>query len=334
MTQINLKNLCKSYGALDVLKNVDLSINCGEFVAFVGPSGSGKSTLLRLICGLEDITEGSIEFDGKNVAALSPSERGVAMVFQSYALYPHMTVYENMAFALRQIGRSRTEIRRRVVEAAETLEIGHLLDRKPRQLSGGQRQRVAIGRAIVRDPKVFLFDEPLSNLDAALRAQTRLEIASLNARMRETSMIYVTHDQVEAMTLADRICLLHDGRIMQVGSPRTIYDTPESVFVASFIGSPSINLMRGRWAEMHGCRTLGVRPEHIYRDEDQPAWKGKVKYIEDLGAEQYIHVEIDDRTNLVVRREEESAIRIGQAVGLSADPGKLHRFDAQDQRLE
>ena len=201
MTQINLKNLCKSYGALDVLKNVDLSIDCGEFVAFVGPSGSGKSTLLRLICGLEDITEGSIEFDGKNVAALSPSERGVAMVFQSYALYPHMTVYENMAFALRQIGRSRTEIRRRVIEAAETLEIGHLLDRKPRQLSGGQRQRVAIGRAIVRDPKVFLFDEPLSNLDAALRAQTRLEIASLNARMRETSMIYVTHDQVEAHDL-------------------------------------------------------------------------------------------------------------------------------------
>lgn len=333
MTQIDLKSICKSYGALDVLKNVDLSIKSGEFVAFVGPSGSGKSTLLRLVCGLEDITGGSIEFDGRNVAALSPSERGVAMVFQSYALYPHMTVYENMAFALRQIGRSRSEIRRRVVEAAETLEIGHLLDRKPRQLSGGQRQRVAIGRAIVRDPKVFLFDEPLSNLDAALRAQTRLEIASLNARMRETSMIYVTHDQVEAMTLADRICLLHDGRIMQVGSPRSIYDVPESVFVASFIGSPRINLMRGMWAEMHGCRTLGVRPEHIQRDEDQPVWRGKVKYIEDLGAEQYIHVEIDDRTSLVLRRQEESAVRIGQAVGLSADPCKLHRFDAQDQRL-
>ena len=334
MTQIDLKSICKSYGALEVLKNVDLSIKSGEFVAFVGLSGSGKSTLLRLVCGLEDITEGSIEFDGRDVAALSPSERGVAMVFQSYALYPHMTAYENMEFALRQIGRSRTEIQCRVIKAAETLEIGHLLDRKPRQLSGGQRQRVAIGRAIVRDPKVFLFDEPLSNLDAGLRAQTRLEIASLNARMPETSMIYVTHDQVEAMTLADRICLLHDGRIMQVGSPRSIYDVPESVFVASFIGSPRINLLRGRWADKHGCQTLGVRPEHIYRDEDQPVWRGKVKYIEDLGAEQYIHVEIEDRATLVLRRQEESAIRIGQAVGLSADPCKLHRFDAQDQRLK
>ena len=258
MANIQLKAVRKSFGAVDVIKGVDLDIKKGEFMVFVGPSGCGKSTLLRLISGLEQITSGDLLFDGELVNNVLPSKRGIAMVFQSYALYPHMNVYDNMAFGLKLDKSGKDEIDRRVRKAAELLQIEHLLDRLPKQLSGGQRQRVAIGRAITRDPRVFLFDEPLSNLDAALRVQTRLEIAKLHHDMTDTTMIYVTHDQVEAMTLADRICVLRDGLVEQVGTPAELYDSPNSIFVAGFIGSPKMNFLKGAFAEAHGCTTLGV----------------------------------------------------------------------------
>jgi multiple sugar transport system ATP-binding protein len=272
MAHLQLNDLRKSYGAVDVIKGVDLHIEDGEFMVFVGPSGCGKSTLLRLIAGLEDITSGDLMFDGQRVNDLVPSKRGIAMVFQSYALYPHMKVYDNMAFGLKLANQGKDEIRKRVEDAAKMLQIEHLLDRLPKQLSGGQRQRVAIGRAIVRDPRVFLFDEPLSNLDAALRVATRLEIAKLHHSMDKVTMIYVTHDQVEAMTLADRICVLRDGLVEQVGSPTELYDRPDSIFVAGFIGSPKMNFLNGEIARSFGCETLGIRPEHIAVDNDTPTW--------------------------------------------------------------
>ncbi len=327
MAKIELKNVKKSYGAVDVIKGIDLTIEKGEFMVFVGPSGCGKSTLLRLISGLEEITSGDMLFDGTRVNNLVPSDRGIAMVFQSYALYPHMKVYDNMAFGMKLAKSSKDEIEKRVRDAAKMLQIEHLLDRLPKQLSGGQRQRVAIGRAIVRDPRVFLFDEPLSNLDAALRVQTRLEIAKLHHSMNQVTMIYVTHDQVEAMTLADRICVLRDGRLEQVGSPAELYERPNSIFVAGFIGSPKMNFLTEKFAADEGCTTLGVRSEHIDLVEAGGKWSGEVIHTEDLGSDNYLFVEIGAEEPLIVRQDGKLKVALGATVNLQPKPGMLYRFD-------
>jgi multiple sugar transport system ATP-binding protein len=329
MAHLQLNDLRKSYGAVDVIKGVDLHIEDGEFMVFVGPSGCGKSTLLRLIAVLEDITSGDLMFDGQRVNDLVPSKRGIAMVFQSYALYPHMKVYDNMAFGLKLANQGKDEIRKRVEDAAKMLQIEHLLDRLPKQLSGGQRQRVAIGRAIVRDPRVFLFDEPLSNLDAALRVATRLEIAKLHHSMDKVTMIYVTHDQVEAMTLADRICVLRDGLVEQVGSPTELYDRPDSIFVAGFIGSPKMNFLNGEIARSFGCETLGIRPEHIAVDNDTPTWSGEVIHAENLGSDNYLFVDIGEPEPVLVRQEGKTAIPHGARIGIRPLTENLHRFDAK-----
>ena len=332
MAKIDLKNLKKSYGAVDVIKGIDLSIKKGEFMVFVGPSGCGKSTLLRLISGLEEITSGTMTFDGETVNNLVPSKRGIAMVFQSYALYPHMTVYDNMAFGLKLAKASPEEMKTRVVDAAKLLQIEHLLERLPKQLSGGQRQRVAIGRAIVRNPRVFLFDEPLSNLDAALRVQTRLEIAKLHHSMANVTMIYVTHDQVEAMTLADRIAVLRDGMLEQVGTPAELYDAPNSLFVAGFIGSPKMNLLTGKFAADQGCTTLGIRSEHI---EIAPngMWSGEVVHAEDLGSDNYLFVEVGGSEPMIVRQPGKLKVALGAKIGLNPLAGQLHKFDANGKPM-
>jgi len=320
MADVVLKNVQKSFGKARVIHGVELDIRDGEFVVFVGPSGCGKSTLLRLIAGLEDITAGDLFIGGERVNDLVPAKRGIAMVFQSYALYPHMNVYDNMAFGLELAKSSRAEIDAKVREAARMLQIEALLDRKPRQLSGGQRQRVAIGRAIVRDPKVFLFDEPLSNLDAALRVQTRIEIAKLHNDTRAT-MIYVTHDQVEAMTLADRIVVLNEGQVEQIGSPIDLYERPTNVFVAGFLGQPRINLVpvtlrteggrpvadlgssgrvdlaRAPEAMLNGQRyVLGARPDavRILPAGSRQGIAGRVELVENLGSERVVHARVDD----------------------------------------
>jgi multiple sugar transport system ATP-binding protein len=332
MAKIELKNVTKSYGAVQVIKGIDLAIEKGEFMVFVGPSGCGKSTLLRLISGLEEITTGDMTFDGERVNNLIPSKRGIAMVFQSYALYPHMKVYDNMAFGMKLEKSGEAEIRKRVEAAAKLLQIDHLLDRLPKQLSGGQRQRVAIGRAIVRDPRVFLFDEPLSNLDAALRVQTRLEIAKLHHSMSDVTMIYVTHDQVEAMTLADRIAVLRDGKLEQVGTPAELYESPNSLFVAGFIGSPKMNFLTGAFAEAHGCATLGIRSEHI---EVTPAglWSGEVLHVEDLGSDHYIFVEVGSDEPIIVRRPGKADIPVGTTLKIAPQAAHLHRFDADGKPI-
>jgi multiple sugar transport system ATP-binding protein len=325
MSNLVLKNVRKSFGAIDVIKGVDLDIKSGEFMVFVGPSGCGKSTLLRLISGLEDITSGDLHFDGVRVNGLAPSKRGIAMVFQSYALYPHMTVYDNMAFGMKLANSNPEEIRKRVEKAADMLQVRQYLDRLPKQLSGGQRQRVAIGRAIVRDPKVFLFDEPLSNLDAALRVATRLEIAKLHHGMNAT-MIYVTHDQVEAMTLADRICVLRDGVVEQVGSPIELYEKPNSLFVAGFIGSPKMNFLSGKFAELYKCDTIGMRSEHIDVVAKGGEISGKVLHTEKLGSDSYIFVEVGSSEPIIVRQNGTTPIQLDQTVQLSPQPGKVYRF--------
>lgn len=333
MARIELKNVRKSYGAIDVIKGVNLDIRSGEFMVFVGPSGCGKSTLLRLISGLEDITSGDMLFDGERVNHLAPSKRGIAMVFQSYALYPHMNVYDNMAFGMKLANTTPEEIRTRVEKAAKMLQISHLLDRLPKQLSGGQRQRVAIGRAIVRDPRVFLFDEPLSNLDAALRVQTRLEIAKLHHDMNKATMIYVTHDQVEAMTLADRICVLRDGLVEQVGTPAELYESPNSVFVAGFIGSPKMNFLTGKLAEQFNCTTLGVRSEHLTIDNTNPVWQGEVVHYENLGSDNYIFVNIGSEEPMIVREDGTVSYALGTKVGIRPQEHNLHRFDANGKPI-
>jgi ABC-type sugar transport system ATPase subunit len=326
MAELTLKQIRKSFGALEVIKGIDLEVRSGEFVVFVGPSGCGKSTLLRIIAGLEESTSGSLTIGEKDVTYAEPSERGIAMVFQSYALYPHMTVAENIGFGLSLARRPKAEIEAKVRAAAETLQLSHLLDRKPKQLSGGQRQRVAIGRAIVRDPKVFLFDEPLSNLDASLRAQMRLEISELHARLK-TTMIYVTHDQVEAMTMADKIVVLKGGAIEQVGSPMELYRHPATPFVAGFIGSPRMNLYSGEIAERFGCKTYGIRPEHIRLSETDGQWQGKVRHVERLGAEAIIHLDITDMGEMVVRAEGETPFAPGSMVWANPVEGAAHRFN-------
>ncbi len=327
MSGVILKNIVKSYGAVQVIKGVDLDIAGGEFVVFVGPSGCGKSTLLRLIAGLEEITAGEMFIDGQLVNDTPPSKRGIAMVFQSYALYPHMTVYDNMAFGMRIAKESKEEIDRRVREAADILQLGVYLDRLPKQLSGGQRQRVAIGRAIVRDPKVFLFDEPLSNLDAALRVATRIEIAKLHESMPEATMIYVTHDQTEAMTLADRIVVLSAGKIEQVGSPLELYEKPQSLFVAGFIGSPKMNLLDGKHAEPFKATTIGVRPEHLKVTTGEGQWKGTVIHTERLGADSFIYIDIGNDEPLTIRENGTTTYKVGDTVAAIAEEGRMHRFD-------
>ncbi|MGQ7848119.1 ABC transporter ATP-binding protein [Granulosicoccus sp. 3-233] len=325
MARVELKNLVKSFAAIDVIKGVDLSVESGEFCVFVGPSGCGKSTLLRIIAGLEEETSGEIFIDEKNVAPLEPVDRGVAMVFQSYALYPHLTVRENVGFGLSLTKMAKSEIKARVDAVAETLQLTALLDRKPKALSGGQRQRVAIGRAIVRDPKVFLFDEPLSNLDAALRSKMRIELTDLHARLGAT-MIYVTHDQVEAMTMADKIVVLHDGHIEQTGTPMELYNSPATPFVAGFIGSPKMNLYTGDVARQMGCTTYGIRPEHITLGSDG-MWTGRIRHIERLGADTTLHLDVDGLGEMIVRTDGQIEYELGATLHASPIAGCEHRFD-------
>ncbi|MBX9614647.1 MAG: sn-glycerol-3-phosphate ABC transporter ATP-binding protein UgpC [Caulobacteraceae bacterium] len=353
MADVALRGIRKAFGATEVLKGVDLDIADGEFVVFVGPSGCGKSTLLRVIAGLEDADTGEVAIGGQTVNALSPSDRGIAMVFQSYALYPHMSVRQNMAFGLTLAKTDRAEIDRRVSAAAETLNITDLLDRKPKALSGGQRQRVAIGRAIVREPEVFLFDEPLSNLDAALRVRMRYEFASLHARLK-TTMIYVTHDQVEAMTLADRIVVLNGGVVEQVGTPMELYEHPRTRFVAAFIGSPKMNLIPAVMVEAAATgavvRTsagetiriavdtgsarsgqpvqLGVRPEHWTLSGPGDGISAPVAFVETLGHATYAYVTHPSTTEtLTVQLPGDVHPAIGERLTLHVDPDRAHLFD-------
>ncbi|UVK54585.1 sn-glycerol-3-phosphate ABC transporter ATP-binding protein UgpC [Mesorhizobium sp. AR02] len=355
MADLALRQIRKSYGSVDILHGIDLDIRSGEFIVFVGPSGCGKSTLLRSIAGLEEITSGDLCIDGEIVNDVPPSKRGIAMVFQSYALYPHMTVYENMAFGMRIAKVGKAEIDQRVKQAAEILQLTRYLDRLPKAMSGGQRQRVAIGRAIVRNPKVFLFDEPLSNLDAALRVATRIEIAKLKESMPNTTMIYVTHDQVEAMTLADRIVVLKDGHIEQVGTPMDLYKRPGNLFVAQFIGSPAMNIVPAR-IETAGATTaishigankvnvplatpasaegtevsFGVRPEDLFIVTGSDfLFEGKVDYVEQLGEVQLVYVDIGRADlPLVTKLPGNVEVKRGATLRLNANAGDLHIFDA------
>jgi ABC-type sugar transport system ATPase subunit len=354
MAGLQLTGIKKSFGAVEVIKGVDLGIKSGEFIVFVGPSGCGKSTLLRLIAGLEDITAGTLRIEGEIVNDLPPAKRGIAMVFQSYALYPHMTVYDNMAFGMKLQGGGKTEVDKRVREAAEMLQITPFLDRLPKQLSGGQRQRVAIGRAIVRDPRVFLFDEPLSNLDAALRVATRIEITKLHERMSNTTMIYVTHDQVEAMTLADRIVVLNLGRVEQVGAPMDLYLNPANLFVAKFIGSPAMNTVpcvieagggaamvkpeNGRSVKLNakipesasGQKGIfGIRPENLTVTQDADAiFTGTVDIVERLGEVTLLYVDCGDPEEPIVAKLDGIVnIHRGEKLGLTAPTEFLHVFD-------
>ncbi|MDK1385628.1 ATP-binding cassette domain-containing protein [Sinorhizobium sp. 8-89] len=333
MAELQLRDIRKSFGAFEVIKGVSMDIRTGEFMVFVGPSGCGKSTLLRLIAGLEEITSGTLAFDGQIVNQLVPSRRGIAMVFQSYALYPHMTVFDNMAFGMQLAGKDKEQCRKRVEAAAEMLQLTPYLKRLPRQLSGGQRQRVAIGRAIVRDPKVFLFDEPLSNLDAALRVATRLEIAKLHRSMHNTTMIYVTHDQVEAMTLADRICVLRDGLVEQIGTPLEVYESPNSVFVAGFIGSPKMNFLSGPFAEPYKARTIGVRAEHLEIVDSAGQWSGTIVHSEMLGSDSYVYIDIGSDEPVIVRESGTSRHQPEQTVQISPAAGQIHRFDAAGRAI-
>jgi multiple sugar transport system ATP-binding protein/lactose/L-arabinose transport system ATP-binding protein len=354
MSEVRLEAVRKHFGNVEIIKGVDLKIASGEFVVFVGPSGCGKSTLLRMVSGLESVSAGRIFIDGRDVTRLPPGERQVAMVFQSYALYPHMSARENMSFGLRMTGAPRAEIEARVAEAARILQIEPLLERRPKQLSGGQRQRVAIGRAIVRHPKVFLFDEPLSNLDAALRVQMRVEIARLHAEIGAT-MIYVTHDQVEAMTLADRIVVLNHGVVEQVGAPIDLYDRPANKFVAGFIGQPRMNFLdamvssRGDGSvaltlpaatapvalplalppEPNTPVTLGIRPDGLKLSDAPADLAGRVAVVEHLGSESIVHVAVDGAAELVtVVAPGRTPLRHGDLVALALDKAAVHVFDA------
>ncbi len=356
MTGVTLKEIRKSYGQVKVLHGIDLEIDQGEFIVFVGPSGCGKSTLLRMIAGLETVTSGEMSIDGEVVNEVPPSRRGIAMVFQSYALYPHMTVYDNMAFGMRIARESKTEIDRRVRAAADTLQLTPYLERLPKALSGGQRQRVAIGRAICRNPKVFLFDEPLSNLDAALRVATRIEIAKLKEKLADTTMIYVTHDQVEAMTLADRIVVLSAGKIEQVGPPLELYERPANLFVARFIGSPAMNILPVTVSEsaakatvtLKGGRavsvpiavpstdkskpaSLGVRPEDLeISTSDDYLLEGRVLLVEALGEVTLLYLEAGSGEEpVIVKLPGTSDVSKGDIVRLKTTAEKLHLFNAE-----
>ena len=336
MGQVSLRGIKKSYGAVDVIKGIDLDVQSGEFLVFVGPSGCGKSTTLRMIAGLETISAGELRIDGQRANELRPSDRGAAMVFQSYALYPHMTVAENMGFALKMAGVGKAERSTQVGRAAEILRITELLQRFPKELSGGQRQRVAIGRAIVRKPKVFLFDEPLSNLDAALRVNMRIELGRLHKELR-TTMIYVTHDQVEAMTMGDRIAVFHQGRVAQIGAPMTLYNRPASEFVAGFIGAPKINLIdrpagdapaahQALWgmlvaAAPAGVQRMGLRPEHLHVVAAGSGVPAQVELAEHLGDSSILHLRVQGVADLLSAKvgAGPELIEAGQTVGLQAD---------------
>ncbi len=358
MANLTLKAVHKTYGNHSVIKGVDLEIKDREFVVFVGPSGCGKSTLLRMIAGLEEITSGDLILDGQRVNDVAPAGRGLAMVFQSYALYPHMSVADNMAFSLKLARVPQEERDAKVKAAADVLQLDHLLDRKPGQLSGGQRQRVAIGRAIVRQPKVFLFDEPLSNLDASLRVQMRIELARLHEQL-DATMVYVTHDQVEAMTLASKIVVLRAGEVEQVGSPLELYHHPRNLFVAGFIGSPKMNNVpvtclsvdetngvtvgvgqgavtvpvRGGEAIAGRALTLGVRPEHLMLDDSGPV-RGEVSVVERLGGQTFLYVQTAEAGLLVVEADGETAVDLHETVGLSLRADACHLFDANGLALE
>ncbi|QLG88658.1 sn-glycerol-3-phosphate ABC transporter ATP-binding protein UgpC [Chitinibacter bivalviorum] len=360
MATVKLNNLSKSYdGKAKVLDGINLDIKHGEFVVLVGPSGCGKSTLLRMLCGLESITGGELSIGDAVVNDLPPAERGIAMVFQSYALYPHMSVYKNMAFGLKIAGEDKAQIDVRIKNAAKILKIDHLLERLPRELSGGQRQRVAIGRAIVREPKLFLFDEPLSNLDAALRVQTRLEIAKLHRDLNAT-MVYVTHDQVEAMTLGDKIVVMHDGHIQQAGTPLELYQQPANLFVATFIGSPKMNLLKGRVSaidaegvhivlkggqeiratvdsgsvQVNDDVTVGIRAEHLLEGHGgSEKFSGKVNLVEHLGEANYLYLTLADGSDIVVRGDGERDVPLGSSIEISATSQAFHVFDQNGQAL-
>ncbi|MEM7498339.1 MAG: sn-glycerol-3-phosphate ABC transporter ATP-binding protein UgpC [Pseudomonadota bacterium] len=333
MSGIRLSGVKKRFGRVETIHGIDLAIAEGEFVVFVGPSGCGKSTLLRLIAGLDEVSAGTLEIGGQIVNDIAPAARGVAMVFQSYALYPHMTVFENMAFGLKLRKVEKGAVEAKVREAARILELEPLLDRKPAQLSGGQRQRVAIGRAITRDPSVFLFDEPLSNLDAGLRGQMRTEIARLHDRLGAT-MVYVTHDQTEAMTLADRIVVLRDGRVEQVGTPLELYHHPANRFVAGFIGSPPMNFLPAKaFGEIaEGAAEIGVRPEDLAPAADG-MFPGAVTLIEELGEAHLLHVETSAGT-MIAKLNGAARHERGQEVTFAAPADRLHRFDADGRRLD
>ena len=363
MADLSLRNVRKAYGELEVLHGIDLDIESGEFVVFVGPSGCGKSTLLRTIAGLETITSGDLVIDGERMNTVAPSRRGISMVFQSYALYPHMSVYENMAFGLRIAGTPKAEIDARVRRAAAVLQLDKYLQRQPKALSGGQRQRVAIGRAIVRNPRVFLFDEPLSNLDAALRVATRIEIAKLKQSMPGVTMIYVTHDQVEAMTLADRIVVFKDGFIEQVGRPTELYRRPANLFVAQFIGSPAMNILKGkvveRSSETASCVldggaglkieveagrlslgetiSVGIRPENVQLAEEgcvDPAFTGTIDLIEHLGEVQILYVDLPNGgEKFLIKASGESHFGLTDNIRFTARPRDIHVFDASGNAL-
>ena len=351
---MRLTDVRKSYGSLEVIHGIDLEVEEGQFVVFVGPSGCGKSTLLRMIAGLEEVTDGEIAIKGRDVTDLDPSERGIAMVFQSYALYPHMSVRDNLGFGLKMARTETAEIEARVKAASAILKIDHLLDRRPGQLSGGQRQRVAIGRAIVRKPDVFLFDEPLSNLDAELRVSMRIEIARLHRELGNT-MIYVTHDQTEAMTLADKIVVLKDGKIEQVGSPREVYEDPANIFVAGFIGSPRMNMIAAEWSSDGLVNTaggsikadigqaslpageklmLGMRPEHLVVVSDgNDAVRVKVDFDEYLGGTRYLYCQMEDGQSLIAEYREGPDVQRGDTLHLRCAPERRRYFDEQGNRL-
>ncbi len=326
MGSITLQKVSKVFGEAKVIPSIDLDIRDGEFVVFVGPSGCGKSTLLRLIAGLEDVSGGKIVIDGKDATEKAPSERGLAMVFQSYALYPHMSVRNNIAFPLKMAGMDKAEIDRKVNDAARVLNLTDYLDRKPRQLSGGQRQRVAIGRAIVRQPSAFLFDEPLSNLDAALRVNMRIEISELHQQLK-TTMVYVTHDQVEAMTMADKIVVLNKGNIEQVGSPLELYRSPRNLFVAGFIGSPKMNFIKGQNAAQLNAHTIGIRPEHVLLSTESGDWKGRVMVAEHLGSDTFLHVDVEGIGMATARSNGDFASKAGDTVYLTPDKTRIHKFN-------
>ena len=356
MAGVRLVKAVKEYGSTRVIHDVDLDIEDGEFAVFVGPSGCGKSTLLRMVAGLEDITAGDLYIGDEMMNDVPPAKRGIAMVFQSYALYPHLTTFENMAFGLRLAKRPKAEIEERVMRAAGILQIEELLNRKPKDMSGGQRQRVAIGRAIVRNPEVFLFDEPLSNLDAKLRVQMRQELAELHAQLK-TTMIYVTHDQVEAMTMADKIVVLRDGNVEQVGQPLDLYHRPANKFVAGFIGSPAMNFVSGVVAEGGDKKakvkldngqsnivvplarpvqsgeaiSLGIRPEHTALMDKSPL-QGTVTVVERLGSVSFAYVKVGDQT-LTVQAEGSEVIKAGAKVGIDLPAPRLHMFGADQTAL-
>ena len=332
MGSLKIANVKKAFGPVEVLKGINLEVTDGEFVVFVGPSGCGKSTLLRVIAGLEDSTSGRVVIDGEDVSATPPAKRGIAMVFQTYALYPHLTVKNNMGLGLKQAGTPAAEIGRRIGIASSMLSLEPYLERRPAELSGGQRQRVAIGRAVVREPKLFLFDEPLSNLDAALRVNTRLEIAQLHRRLKAT-MIYVTHDQVEAMTLADKIVVLNAGRIEQIGGPMELYNSPANEFVAGFIGSPKMNFIDGaRLGET--AKTIGVRPEHLTVDPKSGSWKGTVVHAEHLGADTNLYLDCEKAGLITVRIFGVYDAEPGATLYATPDPAKTYRFGADGKVLK